>query len=395
VTMSPDSKPRLPSHYYLLYEPPDSKGDEALIFLSERRKVKLKGTSFREFLRHVVPLLDGRHTVAEIEQAATDLFPGREVSAALELLSQQHLLAEGDDLSRANPALAPQLNFFHEVSEKPGEVQQRLARATVSIVGLSGGGSLVAGNLAAAGVGHLRLIDNSAVLETDAYFDPVYHDADAGDTRTGVLQRAIQRRSPLVNVSIDDPPTDNEEALAASVAGSDLLVCCADRGQSALLYKLNRVCSRAAISWMSCTASGFEVVVGPTVRPNKTPCYLCYTMRSVACAENPEDAFGVHRFLDHRKHDDSGQRENLSVTVGLAASLLGLEALKFLTGFAPCATNGAILVADITEMAFKKHVVLRHPGCPVCFGAPVPAKRETESAVESLTAAEHAAASLA
>src|ERR1043166_8357087 len=67
-------RPRLPRHFYVWSEPPDSDGDEVLNFVSDRRRIKLKGHSFREFEQRVIPLLDGRHTVAEIEQQVADAF---------------------------------------------------------------------------------------------------------------------------------------------------------------------------------------------------------------------------------------------------------------------------------------------------------------------------------
>ena len=116
MTIARDMKPRLPSHYYLLYEPPDAAGDEALIFISERRRIKLKGTLFREFSRVVVPLLDGTNTVAEIQERVADTFGPQEVATALELLAEQRLLAEG---GASDPLLEPQLNFFHEAGGQP------------------------------------------------------------------------------------------------------------------------------------------------------------------------------------------------------------------------------------------------------------------------------------
>lgn len=375
MTISPDTRPHLPTHYYVLYEAPDSKGEEALIFVCERRRVKIKGTLFREFLREVVPLLDGSHTVSEIEASLTDIFPTHEVTAALELLANQHLLSEnGSDSgvsAEVGASLAPQLNFFHEVSEQSNEMQGRLAKSTVSLLGLGGAGSLTAASLATAGVGHLRLLDTSPVLRTDGYFDPIFLHC-GGRTRADVLQREIENRWPHVNVKIDGHEIESEESLASSIAGSDLVICCLDRGQASYLYKLNRASMATRTPWISCSVSGFEVVIGPTIRPKETPCYLCYTMRSVACADNAEDEFKLQRFLDHRKRDDSGQRENLVFAVGLAASLAGLEAMKALTNVAPCASNGSVLVVDMLEMSMKKHVVLRHPRCPICFAEKTP-----------------------
>jgi adenylyltransferase/sulfurtransferase len=110
-----------------------------------------------------------------------------------------------------------------------------------------------------------------------------------------------------------------------------------------------------------------EVVVGPTVRPYTTACYLCYKMRAVACAENPEHDFAFQRMLDKRKTDDSGHRENLTFAVGLAANMIGLEAFKELSGCMPPSTVGKVLILDLMEMSMKKHVLLRKPWCPACF----------------------------
>ena len=392
MKISADTKPRLPNHYYVLYEPPDTKGDESLIFVSERRRIKVKGTLFREFMRAVIPLLDGLHTVEEIQSSVSDIFPANEVSAALELLAQQHLLANGAVVfESALATLSPQLNFLHEVSEDPSAIQAALAKATVSIVGLGVAGSIVAANLATTGVGHLRILDSSRVRETDGYFDPVFQNQQSGLTRTSIVCRAIGERTPFTAVVAYEDNLDSEDALQAAIGGSDLVVCCADRGQASIFYKLNRAAMKSRIPWISCSVSGFEIVVGPAVRPHETPCYLCYTMRSVACAENPEDDFSLHRFLDHRRRDDGDRRENLVFTVGMAANLLGLEALKMLTGFASCATAGAVLVMDAIETTLKKHVVLQHPRCPVCFGEPKAVDTPVSDAVDQPVLVEQSA----
>jgi len=109
------------------------------------------------------------------------------------------------------------------------------------------------------------------------------------------------------------------------------------------------------------------VTVGPAVHPGQSACYLCYRMRLVACAGNPEDAFAFEKYLDRRKRDDSGKRENLVFSAGLAANLLGLEVVKELTGLAEPSLVGRILTVGLTDLNIQKHVVLRKPWCPACF----------------------------
>ena len=91
-------------------------------------------------------------------------------------------------------------------------------------------------------------------------------------------------------------------------------------------------------------------------------------MRAVACAGNPEDAFAFEKYLDRRKRDESGRRENLVFGAGMAANLLGVEVVKELTGLAEPSLVGRILTIQLNDLAIEKHTVLRKPWCPACFG---------------------------
>ena len=362
------TKPRLPSHYYVWSEPPDSSGDEVLHFVSERRRIKLKGQSFREFEQRVVPLLDGRHTIAEIGEQVSDVFSRRDLEAALDLLATQNLL-EDVDFGGLNGSshLEPQLNFFHEAGLKPAETQQRLRKATATVFGLSGAGAGVAQALAAAGVGTVRCLDSLAVSSSDLYLCPLFSPSDVGAVRTDVVARSLETAAPMVKVQSVNHLLVSDDDVLAAVEGSSFVACCLDQGQSALIYKLNRACLRAGIPWSSCALSGSEVIVGPTIDPFETACYLCYKMRVVACAGNPEDSFAFEKLLDRRKQDDNGRRENLVFGAAIAANLLALEVVREIAGLTPVPTRGRIVVFDLLEMKSTKHVVLRKPWCPACF----------------------------
>ena len=362
-------KPRLLSHYYVRFEPPDQYGDEVLHFSSERRKITLKGHSFREFQQRVIPLLDGEHTLEEIHARVSDIFEIGDLEQGLNLLAENRLLDDADETrlpAALRTALEPQLNFFHEMNWDAAEVQERLLRATVTLVGLGGVGASAALSLAAAQVGNLRVIDPHPVAATDPYLSPVFSLDDQGAPRVEVLRRKIAGLSPAVRVQASSDTLDSDAAVLEGIQGSDFVLCTVDAGLAGVFYRLNRACLNARIRWTSCAVSGFEGVLGPTVHPFETPCYLCYKMRAVACAENPEDDFAFQRFLDRRKQDDSGRRENLVFGVSTMGNLLGLEALKELTGLVPPSALGRIVVLDFVELTSKKHLVLRKPWCPAC-----------------------------
>jgi len=372
MTISEQMRPLLPSHYYILYEPPDIRGEEALQFISQRRRIKVKGTMLREFRNEVLPLLDGQHTLAEIKSLVADSLPASNVNDALMLLDAQHLLiADVPDGESLSERLVPQRNFFHELGLVAQEAQQRLSRATVSVLGLGALGSVVATGLAASGVGQLRLVDDLPVREADGLHSPVYSAEDLGSGRAQAVRRAIEARFRSIQVDPMDSRIETDDQVAAAIDGADFVACCVDPGQSAYRYKLNRACDVARMPWITSTAAGFEGIVGPMVRPGETACYLCYTMRSVASAADPEADFTFQQFLDERRADDSDRRENLGFAAGLVANLTGLEILKALAGLGSSQTDGAILVVDFLQPSVRRHAVLRNPRCPVCF-PPVP-----------------------
>jgi adenylyltransferase/sulfurtransferase len=362
-------KPRLPSHYYVRFEPPDSFGDEVLVFTSERRKLKIKGHCFREFVDSVVPLLDGEHTLEEIEREVSHVFSPQDLEAGLEMLANNHLLEDADQTPldpETRSEIEPQLNFFHELEIDPAKTQQRLSKATISIVGLTCSGAVAALSLAASQVGTIRCIDNLLVSSTDLNLITAFDREDIGTARVDAVRRKIESFNPRVNVVARTEELKSDVEVLDAVQGSDFIICCADVGQSSIFYKVNRSCVQSGIPWTSATVSALEGVLGPTVVPGETPCYLCYKMRAVACSDNPEDAFSHLRFLDRRKQDDSGRRENHVFGVGIMGSLVALEAFKVLTSM-PAAAAGRIVVFDFLELTTKKHVVLRKPWCPACY----------------------------
>ena len=299
-----------------------------------------------------------------------DVFRPEDLEAGLQLLADHNLLedaAEAPVPANVAAAIQPQLNFFHEVSPDARRAQDRLTHATVTVLGLAGAGASVALALSAARVGTVRCIDSLAVAPADPYLSPAFSLCDLGQPRAEVVARRIRSTAPEVHAIPNATPLESDADVAAAVRGSDFVVCCIDPGQSALTYKLNRACLQEGIVWTSCSATGMEVIVGPTIRPFETACYMCYRMRTVACAEEPEDDFSFQRMLDRRKQDDSGRRENLTFATGIAANFLGLEALKYISGIMPGATTGRIAVINLVDLAMTRHVVLRKPWCPACF----------------------------
>ena len=361
-------KPLLPRHYTLWFDPPDDDGDETLHVLSERRAIRLKGQAFREFTRSVAPLLDGEHSLEEIEVALDGTFRSEDLRSCLGVLHAQGLVVEGDHHSLKGGVaarLAPQLNLFHDLAPDQ-DLQARLQSATVAVLGLGGAGTAVALSLAAAGIGTLRCVDSGVIANTDRYFSPALGDRPDGQLRASAVAGLLRSAAPETRVTEHGGTLVTEEHLRSVISGSHYVVCCLDAAQSNLIYKLNRVCLADAIPWITCSPAGAEVTVGPAFQPPAGACYMCYRMRLVACAGNPEDAFAHERLLDRRQRDDGGVRESLVFSTNLAAQLVGLEVMKSLTQVAEPSLVGRILTIRLTDLHIERHTILRKPWCPAC-----------------------------
>jgi molybdopterin-synthase adenylyltransferase len=368
----PLQRPLLPSHYRVLLDPPDDKGDEALTFVSIARRVKLRGHAFREFRKLVLPLLDGRHEVAQIAAACSEEFEPEDLDEALTLLHAQGLLREAaqEPSIPEDGTRLPQWNQWHDLGFEPAEVQARLAAATVAIVGIAGAGAVAAQALAAAGVGTLQLVDNEPVHTADGYLASAYAGDIRGRVRADVLRDDLLHHWPDLRVQAQSGNLSDDDAVAEAVRGSNVVLCCLDDGRSGLAYKLNRVCLRLQMPWLAAGSAGTEVWVGPLMRPPSTACYLCFRMRLVAAAENPEDAYALSSHLDRLRRDDSSTHESLVYGEGIAGQLAALETTKALVGVPAPAASGQLVVFDLISLAATRHKVLRKPWCPACGSLP-------------------------
>jgi bacteriocin biosynthesis cyclodehydratase domain-containing protein len=353
------------------FEPADSEGEEGLVFTCEARRLVVRGPRVGRFLEHVVPLLDGTRTIDEIAQNVADDVPAPELEGTLALLVENRLVrdaASGALPTGVGERLGPQLSYLDEVGLDPAIVVHRLAEACVAVLGLGALGGVAAGALAAAGVGRLLCIDSSAVTAADPYLAQLYVVGDVGRPRAEVVRERIAAVAPDTSVEVNAEPLLTDEAVAGAVGGADFVLGCVDPGLASGTYKLNRVCLEQRISWTAGTASAFTGVVGPTVIPHETACYLCYQGRAIACLDDPADALADLKQQDESKTDTSTFRENLAFGAGIVGNLLALQAFQALTGIRP-ATVGRVLTFDFMSTTMTQHVVLRKPWCPACFAA--------------------------
>ncbi len=119
--------------------------------------------------------------------------------------------------------------------------QARLARSRVLLIGAGGLGSPIALYLAAAGVGHLRLVDDDVVDRSNLQRQVLHRDADVGRAKVDSARERLLALNPSIDVDV------RRERLSAStvdalVEGIDVVVDGSDNFPAR--YLANAACVR-------------------------------------------------------------------------------------------------------------------------------------------------------
>ena len=237
----------------------------------------------------------------------------------------------------------------HEALAQIGsEGQARIARGTALVVGLGGIGCPAALYLATSGTGTLILNDFDTVDVTNLARQVLFTPSDVGRRKAGVAADRLHMSAPGVRVQALERRL-NESALAAAVAGADVVLDCTDNFSSRWL--LNRACAAAGKPLVTGAAIRFEVQVA-VFRHDRPggPCYRCLYAET---DENLEDCTGQGIFAP---------------VAGVAGAMVATEALMILAGRDP-GLGGRLWVHDALAGASRSFTIPRRADCPVCAGA--------------------------
>jgi molybdopterin/thiamine biosynthesis adenylyltransferase len=236
--------------------------------------------------------------------------------------------------------------LFHGIG---AEGQRKLAESRVAIVGCGATGSALAGLLARAGVGTLRIIDRDYVEPSNLQRQSLFDERDAADS----LPKAVAATRKIaafnseiaVDPKVDDLVPANVEAL---LEGIDLVLDGTDNFETR--YLINDYAVKHALPWIYSAAVG-SYGVTLNVLPEKTACLACIFPDSPRGLVETCETSGI-----------------LNSAVNLVASIAATEALKFLVAGADAPQLRRTLLSfdlwtnEHAEIAAAK----ARPGCRAC-----------------------------
>ena len=252
-------------------------------------------------------------------------------------------------MHEAGPSLSPdELQRYHRQLILPdiGEAGQRkLAEARVLIVGAGGLGSPVALYLAAAGVGHIGIIDEDVVDLSNLHRQVIHRTRDIGRPKVASAADALRDLNPHVDVATIHARLSSGNAIEL-LKGYDVVVDGSDNFPTR--YLVNDACVILGIPCVYASISRFDGQASIFATPSG-PCYRCIFPEPPVPGSVPSCAEGGV----------------FGVLPGLLGSIQATETIKLITGVGE-SLAGRLLVVDALRMRFRTIELARDPECPAC-----------------------------
>lgn len=219
--------------------------------------------------------------------------------------------------------------------------QEALKGASVLVSRVGGLGSVVAYELAAAGIGKLVLAHAGNVKPSDLNRQLLMTHDWLGKPRVELAARRLQELNPRLEI-VAVGENVNEQNVQRLIAQVDVVVDCAPLFEERFL--MNREAVQQSKPIIECAMYDLEGQI-TTVLPGESACLNCLYPEKPPAWKREFPVFGA-----------------VSGTVGCLAAM---EAIKVIAGLGePLA--GKLLTYDLRDMTFRRRNILRDPDCAVC-----------------------------
>ena len=221
------------------------------------------------------------------------------------------------------------------------EGQERLKNSTVLVSRCGGLGSVVAYELAAAGVGTLILAHGGNVKHSDLNRQLLMTQDWLGKSRVESAERRLKELNPRLNI-ISVPENINENNAAKLVGMADVILDAAPLFEER--YLMNREAIQQGKPLVDCAMYELEAQI-MTIFPGETACLSCLYPDKPAAWKRKFPVFGA--------------------VSGAVACFGAMEVIKLLSGFGEPLKN-RLLTMDMRSMDIHTITIKQNSNCKVC-----------------------------
>lgn len=291
----------------------------------------LRHDLFIQALEHIRPLLDGSHDVEEISSSGGQTYLPTTITFLLKMLRANGLLQEGN--------VPPPAPLSTEDLNQHENLIQFLSHYVSNPVG------------------SLALLKGAKVAVIGSHF----------------LKNSVQESlssigldpSPEIQTVLETSTNSNGLSLTDAIKKLDYLIVCQETSDPNFLIKINSICLENGVRWIRVAIEGTTALLGPTIIPHQSACFVCYEKRIDSNISDLENHIAYRRHLECSQNFSS---EGIFPALNsVIAGQVALEIARSITGFAPQKTIGRFYVFDATSPTAIGHDVLRLPRCSACI----------------------------
>ena len=191
----------------------------------------------------------------------------------------------------------------------------------------------------------------------------------------------VLRGAGIPAIETVEPDGLRRDDLPGLIGGRDLVLCLVDPGWAAVRAWVNRACLDAGVPALYVAVEGSFAYVGPLVLPGEGPCYLCWRMRALSCADDFALAMAREESLDEAHR--ALRRPALPGLLDAVNGLVSREVLALTTSALMPELAGRVVVLDQLAGTRRAHPVVPRPDCPACRKKALPPASAAEPAAES------------
>lgn len=220
--------------------------------------------------------------------------------------------------------------------------QQKLKQARVLVIGAGGLGCPVLTYLAAAGIGHIGIVDHDNVEDSNLHRQTLYTMADVGSPKAQAARSRLLQNNP--EITVDAHVTRLTAANATDFFNAyDLIADCIDNFSGRFL--INDTCMKLNKRYVHASIHQFEGMLS-VFGGSGQPCYRCLY------PQQPPDGFT----------GSCSEAGVLGVLPGILGSLQATEILKLILDIGN-PLSGRLLRVDSKQMAFTELELTRRSEC--------------------------------
>ena len=242
------------------------------------------------------------------------------------------------------------------LKEVGGLGQEKLLNSRVSLIGLGALGSPVAYYLAAAGIGHLNIVDYATVEISNLHRQILHFTSDINTQKTESAIKKLKLLNPDCNIEMVSELLTPENSKSI-LKKSDFVIEGSDNIATKML--VNDTCVNLNIPFTIAAVLRFHGQIMTIIPEEKTACYRC--------------VFGDT--FDSPTGMSSSEAGVIGLIPGVYGSLEANEAIKYILNIGDLIKN-KVLYVDLLHNTFDYIDVYRNESCIACDG-------KTEDLVEN------------